>query len=241
MTSSDPTIPRLAEFIGFPGAGKTTIAEAAIRRFHALGIPPPYFYSRDGKLRFQLHESGHALQLVLAATARLARGGHVRQLSRFLPVIKNLLTFRRTRRLLTAHPLIIHNQGLIQRLYLLRDDDHPTQNQMEAVLELLRDDLSEFHVVIDIPPDVAAARYFARAKSSSRRPYKGWDERRIASLYAAQQEVLNHIIRWLETQPATRVLRLDGELPPEENGAVLVECLLESTTPLSDTRAVTPA
>jgi hypothetical protein len=219
--------PLLLEFIGFPGSGKTTIAIEVVRQIRMRNAMRPYFYSKDGKLRFHPREGTAALTLDIGKLSRLLLRGHPREVPRLVSAMKNVLIFRRTRERLSNHPLVVHNQGLIQRLYLMREGDRPSREAIETVLELLRDDLSDVHVVIDTPPAIAAARYFARAKGSSRRPYRNRDEKRIAALYEAHQEVLDWITHWLRRQPHTRVLTLDGRLPAEKNGAILAGKIAE--------------
>jgi len=220
--------PLFAELIGFPGAGKTTIAKAAVERLRAAACDP-FFYSKDGKYRFAADDLGSAIRQCGRAASLLATrpDAALRRLLRFLPVFDKTLVFRRVRRRHRDHPLVLFDQGLIQKLYLMREGDRLGAGDIDAVMQLLRPDLAELHIVIDTPPADAAERYFNRAKSSARRPYQQWDEARIAALYAAQRDVLEAILAWLGSEAGAPVLRLDGEAPAQQNGARLAEWVID--------------
>ncbi|MDZ7751674.1 MAG: hypothetical protein U5S82_08425 [Gammaproteobacteria bacterium] len=225
--------PVFVELLGFPGSGKTTVAKAALTHLRSSGATPPFFYGRDGK-----HHSGRDdVTALLAQVSRtvgrsLGVGGPrvgMRQWRRFLPVVDKTLLFRRVRRRHGNDAVVLFDQGPIQMLYLLGDGDVPGRDDMVALLELLRPDLAEVSVFMDTPAEVAAHRYFARAKSTSRRPYKGWNEERISALYAAHVPAIRWIAEWLEASSSTMVLRLDGRLEPERNGVILARAIEEAT------------
>ena len=206
--------PVLAEFVGLPGAGKTTIARQAVRHLRKRKDIDPFFYSKDGKLRF----GGRDLFASLALTGRAARrfllttmpSLGLRQMRRAADVMDKVLTARRVRRTLLEHPIILFDQNLMQKLYLMREGDLPSQEELEGVLELLRNDLAEIYIFIDTPPELAAQRCVFRNKKSMQRYFQHWSADRIITLYREHHETVEWMMRWLQSQPHSTVIRVDG-------------------------------
>ncbi|MCG5523511.1 AAA family ATPase [Ectothiorhodospira haloalkaliphila] len=219
--------PLLIECMGFPGAGKTTIAKVAVTQFRARHDWSTFFYAKDGKLQHGVRDAGRAIGVVYKSLAGVVSRGQPREMRRMIGVLDRILVFRRARERLSEQDVVIYDQGLIQKLYLMREEDKPERAALESVLEVIKPDLSEVHVFVDTPPELAAERYFVRAKTSSRRPYTQWDRDQITRLYQDQYAVMKWIIEWLKRQSGTRVITLDGRSPVEENADLLVHELHE--------------
>lgn len=221
--------PVLVELMGFPGCGKSSVVEAALELTARRGQPQAFHYGRDGKYRFARDDVRGVLPL-LARTLAVPRGAGGprpagRRMRRFLPVVDQVILFQRVRRRHRDGAVVLFDQGLFQKLYLLASTEAPAREEIVALLERLRPDVAEVVVVLDTPPRAAASRYVARGKSSSRRPYKGWDEDRVAALYTAHAPVIPWIADWLEGATDTMVVRLDGREPARRNGALLADVL----------------
>ncbi|ANB01372.1 AAA family ATPase [Ectothiorhodospira sp. BSL-9] len=214
--------PVLLECVGFPGAGKTTIAKMAVGQFRDRHDWSTFFYAKDGKLQHGMRDAGRTIIVAYQSLVGVVTRGQPREMRRMLGVLNKILVFRRARDRLREQDMVIYDQGLIQKLYLMREEDKPDRAGVEAVLEVIKPDLSEVHVFVDTPPEVAAERCFVRAKTSSRRPYMQWDRDRITRLYQDQYAVIQWIIEWLKRHSGTRVITLDGRSPVEENAELLV-------------------
>lgn len=219
--------PRVVELVGFPGSGKTSIAKDALRQLVNHGHRRPFYYGKDGKLPFRIGHTPEAVALGSRMMVCAVMSGHIRELPRVAKMFENLLIVRRTRRYLGGEALVVFDQAVIQKLYLMRERDDPTREAMESVLELLKPELAEVYVIVDTPPNIAAERFAQRRKRSSIRPFKRWPADEVASLYRQQHRVLEWIVEWLECQEGTTVVRLDGRAPVQENGEIMAQVLKE--------------
>ncbi|MCG5493457.1 AAA family ATPase [Ectothiorhodospira variabilis] len=221
-------VPLLVEFVGFPGAGKTTIAKSAVRRIRgdACGVNVVH-YNKEIKARFRVSETPEVLDLLRGTIRRLWRERGVREFMRLSSVLDRVHAIRRCRRMLRGCDMVVHDQALLQRLYLMRRRERLEREGLEAVLRTIKPDLANVYVVLEIPPEVAASRYANRGKTSSRRPYRLWSLGAITDMYRRYEELLAWLAVWLERQDKITVIRLDARVDAEENGRILAERLVQ--------------
>lgn len=218
---SNEVDPCLVELFGFPGSGKTSIARYAVQELRHNSSVLPFYYGKHGKLPFRTSHFPGALALCLRVMRGALHGSHARELTRMARAVDSLLILGRARLELRGEPIVLFDQAVIQKLYLMRVQDQVTAEAIESALEVLEPELSDFYVMVDTPPDVAAERFSSRNKRSSIRPFKRWSTEDVASLYGRQQCVLQWMADWFERSEVITLIRLDGQLPIEENGQLL--------------------
>lgn len=208
MRRADPVI----EFVGLPGAGKSTISRA---------LPATWPTSRNTDpaplpLARRLWLYRHALAFMLSL-----RPLQWKDVTRLRRLAAELRFYERA----AGAPLVI-DQGMIQKLWsILLDRKSHSPAALERLVAALAPSAADIIVWLGTPPDLAAERLITRNGGNSRLQKRSEDEMK-AGLVAGQG--LYAMLMGLYGRHATiRVLNLAGTDPVEVNAARVVAAVAE--------------
>jgi thymidylate kinase len=215
----------LVELFGIPGAGKTTLVNAAAKRSRVV---TRHELSAIWNGRSRLERAVHLIRSYLrpiaairAATfafdARLTRAESFRRFARLLPKADWLRA---------QHGMILLDQGPLQELWstlYASDCLHPEEAELSSLIASIYSGLDTLVMFIELNPQVASARIARRSHGHSR-----FDELEDAELGAgiARGAQLAQRISEAARRAGLRVETLDGAAPIE----VLVNALVASVT-----------
>lgn len=208
MRRADPVI----EFVGLPGAGKSTITRA---------LPQDWPTSRNTDppalpLTRRLWLYRHALPFMLSL-----RPLQWKDAGRLAKLAAELRFYERP----AAGPLVI-DQGMIQKLWsILLDRRSYSRAALEGLLAALAPSSADLVVWLATPPDLAAQRLVARNGGNSRLQKR--PEQKMKSGLAAGQALYAMLMDLYRRQAAGRVIELSGTEPVEASAAMVAAAVAE--------------
>jgi hypothetical protein len=208
MRRADPVI----EFVGLPGAGKSTITRALPEAWPTSRNtdPPPLPLAR----RLWLYR--HALAFMLSL-----RPLQWRDAGRLGKLAAELRFYERT----SAGPLVI-DQGMIQKLWSIllfrRSYSHAALERLVAALAPTAADVVFW---LDTAPDLAAERLVARNGGNSR--LQKMPEPEVKSGLVAGQGLYTMLIEIYRRHAASRIIELSGTEPVEAAAAQIIAAVAE--------------
>lgn len=208
MRRADPVI----EFVGLPGAGKSTITRALPEAWPTSRNtdPPPLPLSR----RLWLYR--HALPFMLSL-----RPLQWKDVDRLARLAAELRFYERA----AAGPLVI-DQGMIQKLWsILLDRTRYSQPALERLVAALAPSAADLVVRLGTPPDLAAERLVARNGGNSRLQKRS--EAEMKSGLVAGQRLYAMLMELYRRHAAGRVIELTGTEPVEASAAMVAAAVAE--------------
>lgn len=208
MRRAEPVI----EFVGLPGAGKSTITRA---------LPPGWPTSRNTDpaalpLARRLWLYRHALGFMLSL-----RPLALKDIDRMRKLAAELRFYERG----AAGPLVI-DQGMIQKLWsILLDRRRFSSGALERLVAALAPTAADLVVWLATPPDLAAERLVAR-NGGNARLQKRPEEEMMAGLVAGQARYAM-LLDLFRRHARCRVLELAGTDPVEVNAARVTAAVAE--------------
>jgi len=233
--------PLIIEFIGLPGAGKTTIAHLAIENLSKAGYKcfglstlenPENLEKKKGGI-FSKLKTLYRFVYVCVLHRRFAFNAflfsmHVKPFSfvnlrRFLILLARL-KFLRT--LMKDHyDFIILDQGLIQYIWSIAITAKQSLNKgfLNQVLKSILDELSLFVIMVDIETELAVKRIVNRPTMRSR--FDRMPSTMAESMLSTHKEIFSQIIQSTDTFKDTGFLSVNGSQPIKKNVGLIVPFL----------------
>ncbi|HEY5903524.1 MAG TPA: hypothetical protein VIU39_13295 [Anaerolineales bacterium] len=230
--------PLLIEFMGLPGAGKTTLAQFVLEELTAAGYrcfalnrldEPEPIEKRKGGLTSKLRTAGGVL--VSTLRYRLIAGSawaYTRQIRPF-----NLNSFRRYFVLLTRldllrrlmrgpYDILLLDQGLLQSIWSLSATGEPPRDdcQLETLLQAIHAELSPLIVGVHVGADLAVERVTTRPTRRSR--FDTIPASQASSLLRRQKDVISRILSLSAGLQEASCLDVNGSRPPDQNVRLIV-------------------
>jgi hypothetical protein len=200
MRRAEPVI----EFVGLPGAGKSTITRA---------LPPEWPTSRNTDpaplpLLRRVWLYRHALGFMLSI-----RPLEWKDIGRLAKLAAELRYYERG----AAAPLVI-DQGMIQKLWsILLDRDRYSPAALERLVAALAPTAADLVVWLSTPPDVAAQRLASRNGGNSRLQKRPDEEMKVGLVVG--QSLYVTLVDLYSRHAACQVLHLSGTDPVEVSAA----------------------
>jgi thymidylate kinase len=216
--------PPIIEFLGLPGAGKSTLARRLISRCSARGM---FCGDLRSIARFKDNRPGHYARLAKFA---ITRTRHLRPAASLAAAVTpwtvarwwfavglSLWSYRLAMVRKRNYDAVVLDHGPLQSAWCVLlegslDDEKVLGDTLTRMLA--RHHLTFAFVHVDIDPDIAAARIEARGPMAA--PFnRGRDEtRRLLGLH---RKLLEQVLSVAEQRIGGPVLRLDGSVPLEVN------------------------
>lgn len=205
----------IIEFVGLPGAGKSTIARALRELYPQMRGPqvPP----APRRASFSVLASAAALFLSLRPFA-------ANDLNRCFKLMEAYHVYRHG----LGAPILLE-QGLIQRLWsAVVDRRRCPQARLAAFARRVAPAGPDLIVSVKLPPPLAAARILARPRGNSR--YERMAEAEIIARMAPAASVYETLLSLWRAHSPAEIIEISGEDPVAENVEHL-DALLRSKFP----------
>lgn len=200
MPRAEPII----EFVGVPGAGKSTIARAfrpMLPGAQGLQLPPAPFRGSPALL-------GRAASFLLSL-----RPVEANDLHRMLRLVQAHHVYETA----LSAPLVLE-QGLIQRLWaLLADRTRYGEQKLERFTEILARSAPDLIVRVRTPHDVAAARIAERPHGNSR--YERMNVADTAARLGPADALYDRLVGLYRRRSAATIIEVSGLDPVDANVA----------------------
>lgn len=225
--------PRLVEFVGLPGAGKTTIAQRVIQELtdsghRCFGLSrldtPEGLQKEAGGFYDKLRSAGYcALSCIVhrkIAKDALLYGVHVepfniislRRVFRFMVRLKSV-----TKLANGSYDMVILDQGIMQDIWSIAASGHPPSDDtyLERLINSILDRLSLLVVVIDIDVEKAIQRIARRQTMRSR--FDRMPVNQAEALLNRHKDVFTQIVKVVRRCKRAECLSVSGDLPVDQN------------------------
>lgn len=215
--------PLLLEFVGLPGAGKTTIAARLVRELRARGTTCAERRGEReadaGRMRRHIRRAGdllrnHDLTLALLRFAASVRPVSLTRLTRALKVAG---WGRRLGSLARADvDVVVLDQGPVQDAWSITVPGRRWSEvaMRSAVRRLQTVDIPRVFIFVDVSIDTACDRLQQRPGANSR--FDRLSPARTRTWLARYERSLSSVFQYAVAVADAPVLRLDGRLPVEE-------------------------
>lgn len=230
--------PLVVEFVGLPGAGKTTIAHQVIDELTARGYrcfghstlsSPEGREKRSGGVSSKLSTLGRLVSSCLAHrriaadaldyTVRVNPLG-ILGLQRLL---KFLIRLDFVRELMEGdYDVLVLDQGPIQNLWSIATTGRApaSSDQLARVLRDVLDEVRPHVVLVDVEPDLAFERVAVRSTMRSR--FDRMPPSEAEALLARHGALFGRLVELAEGFAATGFLRVDGRHAVEKSASLIV-------------------
>lgn len=227
------TSPRLIEFAGLPGAGKTTIARdvvAGLRQtgYHCfvngnLDSPVPLANTDSSRLlskvqtMHRLLASGSRHRRVAYHALRYAAGTEPRNLNRFGRVAHLLIWLEQTKAVLDDDfEFVIFDQGLIQSVWSIGVmGESPSDKDLMDLLASLMQEVSPAVIYVNIDALEATDRVHKRSSMSSR--FDRMSASETERILTRHNDFFERILGWCDEFQTFRHMTVDGSQPVLQN------------------------
>jgi thymidylate kinase len=223
---------RIVEFAGLPGAGKTTIARAALAELETLGIR--CFSNESLVRRNAVRQKSTRLSGKVGTLGQLVLGGvrykrvtvnllrciaHTRSLSpASLTRAANLLVLLNGIRSVPAdrYDLILLDQGLVQYIWsIFVAGDLPPERDLHRLLTTIFKEIPLAVIFVQIDVDDAVSRIRQRKTQSSR--FDDFSPPQAREYLSKYRSVFDNIRCWSFGPAGTGSLDIDGSRPISHN------------------------
>ena len=219
MPRANPVI----EFVGLPGAGKSTITRALPALWPTSRNTDPAALPFARRVAFYRHALPFMLSLRPLQAADPMRMTRLADELRF---------YQRA----AEGPLVI-DQGMIQKLWsLLLDRTSHSAAALEALVAAFAPSAADLVVWLGTPPEVAAERLLARNGGNSRLQKRAAPD--MMQGLVAGEACYAMLMDLLGRHATSRVLRLSGFEPVQESAARVVAAVAELTAARPSQHAV---
>jgi hypothetical protein len=192
----------IIEFVGVPGAGKSTLTRVFRQGFADTLGPELGAASRLGSAR--LYAAAAAFFLSLRPLS--ANDAH-----RCFKIIEAYNVYRHG----LAAPLVL-DQGLIQRLWsAVTDRERFSQDRLEALTRILAEAPPDVIVRVNTPPATAAERILSRTGGNSR--YERMAREDLVQRLAPANATYDMLVEQFRRHSSVAILEIPGEAPVDEN------------------------
>lgn len=230
--------PLVIEFIGLPGAGKTTIAQNTIENLSADGYSCYGLSTLDNPESLEKEKGGlfsklrmlyyFSISCVLfwrfAINALLflmqLRPFSLVNLRRFLILLVRL---KSVRALMDGnYDFIILDQGLIQYIWSMAvtGEQQINSKYLELVMKSILDEIPLFVIMVDIETELAINRIVSRPTMRSRFDRISPSEAKV--ILSKHREMFTQIVYSADTFRETGYLNVNGNQPVKENVGLIV-------------------
>lgn len=236
--------PIVIEFIGLPGAGKTTTAQIAIDKLSRVGFrcfglstldKPETLEKKKGGLYSKLkmlnlfvyscifHSRIAADALIFVLNVRPIRATNIR---RFVQLIARLPQLGNQMK--DGYDFIVLDQGLIQAIWsIVITGEHPAANRyLERVLTSILEEFPLFVIMIDVETELAIDRIISRPTMRSR--FDRMSALEAETVLSKHKELFEQIVQSTDKFEDTGYLNINGTRPVLENVDLIVPFLLEA-------------
>lgn len=232
------TAPLVIEFIGLPGAGKTTIAQKAIEYLTSSGYRcfglstldnPEGIEKKKGgffsKLRTLYNFAFSCVMYRRLAINVFLFAINVKPL-RLVNLQRSLLLLVRLKVMKTLmdgnYDLIIIDQGLIQYVWSIAvTGEHPSNiKYLERVLKSILEEISLFVIMVDVETELAVKRIVSRPTMRSR--FDRMPASKAEAMLSKHKQIFSQIIDTAHTFRDTGYLNIDGSQPIPKNVSLIV-------------------
>ena len=233
--------PLIIEFIGLPGAGKTTIAQRAIENLSEAGYQcfglstlnnPESLEKKKGGIFAKL-KTLYRFVYVCVVHRKFAYNAflfsmHVKPVSlvnlrRFLILLARLIFLRTLLR--NNYDFIILDQGLIQYIWSIAITGKQSLNKdyLNRVLKSILDELSLFVVMVDIETELAVKRIVNRPTMRSR--FDRMSSTKIETILSTHKDIFSQIVQSTNAFKDTGYMSVNGSQPIQKNVGLIVPFL----------------
>lgn len=237
MSSGVPS-PLLVEFVGLPGAGKTTLAQEVIEELagngrrcfgHSTLQDPESVHKKSGGVSSKLRTLARFVASCLthrrvAANAFL----YAMQVNPLDPVtLRRLFIFlvrlRYVRKIMDGdHDLLILDQGPIQNLWSIATTGSEPRDEkyLGRALQGVLDELAPFVVLVSVDPELAGERIAQRSTMRSR--FDRMSPAEARALLSEHERGFARFVHLADGFGRTGLLRVDGSDPIRNNVGQIV-------------------
>lgn len=201
--------PLVIELVGLPGAGKTSLTHR---------IPVPHLGRRDiSSLRLPLNRATwHVLRSAVALSFTIRPW----KPSYFLRAVKLVLALRCYGE--SEHPLVIMDQGLVQKLWsMVIETRSYSVDRLEDLVLALSPFAADHLVWISVPHELAARRIVERKGGNSR--FDGQAYESVVQRLDTLEDVYRNIIGLFRRHIPLGLMELDGEAPLDLNAGRIAD------------------
>lgn len=231
-------MPLVIEFIGLPGAGKTTIAQMVIEELTVAGYQcfslstlssPESIEKRRGGLISKMRTL-YQFTLSCVKYRHLARNAflytlHVNPFSlvslrRFFNLLVKLSFIETLMK--SNYDLLILDQGLLQNIWSIATTGEQPDNDkyLERLLKNILDEISPFVILVDVESEIAHERIARRPTMRSR--FDQMSPSKAEAMLAKHRSVFEQLVDLADKFRETGFINVSGSQPISQNVSLIV-------------------